>query len=294
MTDQPTGNGRPAWQTMLQRWARYTPPGRPSTVDVENFRALLRPVLDLTGATTADPARVLVLGATPEIRSMLAGLAQVRVTLVDYMLTMLQAMTELLTRPAPDETWIKGDWLTAPLPERYFDAVLSDLVLANLPPAQQRALIARVQAILRPTGHWINRVDCVDDNSRFLGLDELLARYVTIAEPEQRDICFLRCAAGLRHWDPDTGFQSWSALGKEMERYRVDGRFAHPDPRANALLQGVWEITEPFDKPYWLRTKADLDAELGRWFDLAGEIRDESVVTHHERGYYLYDLVPRS
>ncbi|ATL88574.1 class I SAM-dependent methyltransferase [Streptomyces malaysiensis subsp. malaysiensis] len=297
MTDRSPTTGQPAWQSMLQRWAKYAPPGRPSPLDVENFRDRLllavEQAADRTGATPERPAQVLVLGATPELRSMLAGLPQVRVTLIDYLLPMLQAMTELLTTPAPDETWVKGDWITAPLPERYFDAVLSDLVLANLPHERQRALVERVHRLLKPGGRWINRIDCVDENSRFLELEELLERYISDEPPTQSDICFLRCAAGLRHWDQETGFQSWGGLGEAMERYREDGRFTHPDPRANRLLEAVWEITEPFDKPYWLREKSALDDMLKHWFSIEHEIRDDAVVPHHERGYYLYDLKPQ-
>lgn len=123
---------------MGPQWEKYTPPVRPSEQDMLTIRERLERVLAETGATEERKAQVLVLGSTPETRNMLAGLPNVRVTLMDYMLQMTVAMTEMVTADPFDEVWIKGDWLNAPLPEHYFDAVISDLVLSNLPLGQAR------------------------------------------------------------------------------------------------------------------------------------------------------------
>ncbi|MCX4628627.1 MULTISPECIES: class I SAM-dependent methyltransferase [unclassified Streptomyces] len=285
--------GVSGWKSMGPQWEKYTPPVRPSEQDMLTIRERLERVLAETGATEERKAQVLVLGSTPETRNMLAGLPNVRVTLMDYMLQMTVAMTEMVTADPFDEVWIKGDWLNAPLPEHYFDAVISDLVLSNLPPAKHAGLVDRVHAALKPTGRWLNRTDCVDANSRIEDLDALLDRFLLIEEPTQADICSLRCAAGLRHWDRESSFLSWADLGRELEKYRDDTGFVHPDPRANSLLEGLWEVTAPFDKPYWLRTKEDLEEELGRRFRIEHEVRDVTVLQHHERGYYFYDLAPR-
>lgn len=294
MTETIPVSGQPAWRSMLERWALYMPPGRPSERDVWVFRERLLAALEARPqVSAAAPAAVLVLGSTPELRSMLAALPQVKVTVIDYLLPMLEAMSELVTGDLQTETWVKGDWIEAPLAPGHFDAVVSDLVLANLPTERQHRLGARVAELLAPGGHWINRVDCVDQNSLFLDLDQLLERFISLGDTSQSTVCYLRACGGLRYWDPVSGYQSWKGFGEALSRYRDDERFVHPSPVANELMQAVWAITYPFDKPYWLQRKADLDHMLGEYFTIEFEELDLDAARHHERGYYVYDLKVR-
>lgn len=269
-----------AWREMLKRWQLYTPPGRPSERDIDIFSARLR---DRTGG---HPHRVLVLGSTPEIRDLLATTPGVQVTIVDFVLDMMTAMTSLMTHPADHETWIRGDWLTAPIPGEYFDTVISDLVLANLPPDAQNRLISRVASLLKPEGRWLNRVDCIDEYTRIRSLTELLAEYEA-DYGDQSVVCIVRSAAGLVHWDEETSFQDWSALGREMEIALTD---AEPGSDREAMLRAVWEITAPFNKPYWLLRKADLEARVAEHFGIAFESVDPVERAAGERGYYIWDL----
>ena len=41
------------------------------------------------------------------------------------------------------KTIIKSDWLTAPLKEGYFDAILGDLILGNIPPKYKNQLLKK-------------------------------------------------------------------------------------------------------------------------------------------------------
>lgn len=52
----------------------------------------------------------LVLGATPELRTLIASIPGVRVTIIDCVLAMMQAMTALAGVDSLSEVWIRGDW----------------------------------------------------------------------------------------------------------------------------------------------------------------------------------------
>jgi hypothetical protein len=276
-----------AWEDIVPRWTKYAPPAKPSAADIARIRSRIR--LD----EDRDQAEVLVLGSTPELRTMLAAIPRVRVTIIDRVLPMMQAMTTLVEAESLNEVWICGDWLTAPLPSRYFDLVLSDLVLGNLEPGNQRRLMSRVRSILGPDGRWVSRMDCVDEHSVFEDLDPLLEHYSRLADPTWQDVCELRSVAGLRHWDPASGFLSYAALGEAMDRYWDGDRFVHPDRRTNRLLTRLREVTLPYGRPYWLHHKAQLDAELAQHFRVLDEQRDDSPNPCPGRGYYVYDLAPR-
>ena len=280
------------WLTMVHNWERYRPPSRPSAQDVANFEQRIRAHMD--SLWEDDPDRVfqiLLMGATPEIRSILADLPGVQVCLVDYMLDMILAMTNLMTASNPDEVWVKGDWTVAPLQKGGFDIVLSDLILANLPLEQQEAVMGRVAELLAPDGVWINRIDCIDEHTEFVALEQLLADNADITEVTPELVQVVRNQAGVTYWHEDSKFMSWHELGLDMERYISDGAFQVPGkPLLEVLLHEIWDITVPFDKVYWLRRRPELEEIFSQRFDITNRIWDSAYGANHERGYYMYDL----
>ncbi len=74
----------------------------------------------------------MILGATCEIRDMLAKYVDVSVTLLDISEDMIEALGSLMTRKTDNEKWVEGDWLDAPFEDNYFDAVFGDHVKSNI------------------------------------------------------------------------------------------------------------------------------------------------------------------
>lgn len=286
-----TGAAAAAWRDIVPRWQRYGPPARPSAQDIARLRERMRRLLPPEGGP-APAAQVLVLGSTPEIRDMLARLEGVFVTLIDRVLPMMQAMTEMMTVDPPEEVWIRGDWLTAPLPAGYFDVVLSDLVLGNLAPDDQRRLIARVRDVLKPSGRWLCRADCVDEHSVIEDLSVLLEHWAGAGDDSAERLCALRSVAGLRYWDDQSGFLSYAALGEDVRRLQDGLGSSTDDPRA-AVLRGLMDVILPLERPYWLWPKTRLNEELGRSFTVEHEEREDIGRAIPGRGYYVYNLAPR-
>lgn len=289
-----------AWEDIIPRWKKYAPPAKPSAADISRMRLRLNSFLrgeDGKGRENSEnsrPVEALVLGATPELRTLIAGTPGVRVTIIDCVLAMMQAMTVLAGVDSLNEVWIRGDWLTAPLPSHYFDVVMSDLVLGNLNLKDQCRLISRIRDVLKPSGRWISRFDCVDEFSVFEDFGVLLEHYARLDEPSPENLCDLRSVAGLCYWDHATSFLSYAKLGEAMSRYQQGERFTHPSERVNRILAGLWELTVPFGRPYWLMYKYQLDAAIGSHFRWVSAERDDFPYEYPGRGYYIYDLSPRS
>lgn len=281
------GSSNP-WEYMCERWNLYFPPARPSANDVAVYKRMMYRSFE---GLEQDRFHVLVLGATPEIREMLAADQRIEVTLVDLTMEMFAAMGELMSESTDREIWVRSSWVGAPLKEQYFDAVISDLVVPNVPYESLGAFYEKVRSLLRPTGHWINRIYFVDDHTRIRTLDELLAEYCAKDEITKRDINNFRSTAGLLAWSQQDKLLDWSVLLEHMNEYRVDGEFVHESPRACELLRGAYDLFKPFDKKFYLDTEEGTLDLLHRYFRTIERVHNESVADLEEKTYYTHDLV---
>jgi len=137
-------------QKMANQWQVYTSPNKPSKSECQIIEKFI--------ARHKRPARILILGGTPEFRD-LAHLQKAEITCVDVSLDMLMAMTKLMKRgkEANQETWMKAGWLTMPMAQNYYDFVLGDLVINNIPIKLQPKFLAKIRDILKPGGYFITR-----------------------------------------------------------------------------------------------------------------------------------------
>ena len=278
------------WEYMSDRWNLFVPPSRPSRSDIQNFRALLHNCIH---NNKMHNCKVLLLGSTPEIRDMLAAYKNVNVTLVDLTIDMILAMTKLMANKA-SETWVICDWLDAPLTTNYFDAIIGDLVMCNISPEKHDEFMAKIKSLLKRNGHWINRVCCIDENTKIRNLEELFEEYSQKKPITKEDVNNFRHMAGLNHWDPHTKILLWSKLLDDMNRYHVDGEYRHPNTNVAELLNRLYELYEPFHKMHWYGTKEETDILFSGYFKIQEVIKDIFFDSLHEKGYYTYDLVKES
>ena len=79
------------WKKISENWELLSPPARPSKKNILDYEELLLPAIQ----GVRNP-KILVLGATPEIRDFLSKLKNVEVTICDINIEMILAMTKLL------------------------------------------------------------------------------------------------------------------------------------------------------------------------------------------------------
>jgi SAM-dependent methyltransferase len=139
------------WHASVEEhWRIYDSPARPSKGECQLIQSFI--------SHLKKRPKILILGSTPESRDLAHNL-QAEVTCVDGSLEMLTGMTELMKykNKAAQEIWFRSNWLTMPVAENYYDFVLGDLVVTNLPLALQSVFLAKIKSVLKPGGYFITR-----------------------------------------------------------------------------------------------------------------------------------------
>ncbi|MFT4584476.1 MAG: hypothetical protein ACI915_001921 [Gammaproteobacteria bacterium] len=151
---KPTSSHEAHWPHIARIWHQVTPPLRPSNFDLAIYQSIM------DGVACAEPLRILVLGVTPEIRS----LSVPRATLwraVDRSGDMIKYVW-----PGNPEEVLCTTWDAMNFPPGTFDIVFCDGGLCLLAyPEQHTVLAEKLSAMLRPGGQLIMRLFCSDDRA---------------------------------------------------------------------------------------------------------------------------------
>jgi hypothetical protein len=144
-----------------KKWSMVTPPMRPSPRELAfTERALI-------GAGLRNGAAALILGATPELRS-LALKHGLKTTGCDIDEGFWHAMTLLRTVEGREE-FIRSNWLDLPGDRRY-DVILGDCALSMLSWEDCQALISKLSTLLNHDGFSIQRLQTANEE---LSLDSI-------------------------------------------------------------------------------------------------------------------------
>ena len=151
-----------------QRWAAVTPPMRPSREELVRYeKAIL-------GAKPRDGATALILGATPELRS-LALKHRLETTGCDIDDGVWKALTSLRTVEG-EEDFIQGNWLNLPESRRY-DFILGDCSFNMLTWDEMQKLAAKVRALLKEDGVSIQRIQAAPESLTLESIGQAAAAY---------------------------------------------------------------------------------------------------------------------
>ena len=132
-----------------KKWSFVTPPMRPSAAELAFYeKALIE-------FCPGERANALILGATPELRS-LALKHRLRTTGCDIDAGFWRAMTLLRTIEGEEE-FIHGNWLEM-AEDLCFDVILGDCALAMLSWEDDRLLVPKIHALLGDGGVSIQRL----------------------------------------------------------------------------------------------------------------------------------------
>ena len=139
------------WGRQSHSWRQTVPPVRPSEGDIKIYEQFLR--------GKGDVKRVLILGSTPELREMVARETNATIYVADESFSMLAGMLKFAPHVDPlKEKWIKDDWLALPLPAKFFDVILGDVVLHQVAPKREHAFLQHMLFLLQDDGIFITRL----------------------------------------------------------------------------------------------------------------------------------------
>ncbi|MGB9006584.1 MAG: class I SAM-dependent methyltransferase [Candidatus Aminicenantales bacterium] len=151
-----------------QRWAAVTPPMRPSREELVRYeKAIL-------GAKPRDGATALILGSTPELRS-LALKHRLESTGCDIDDGVWKALTSLRTVEG-EEGFIQGNWLNLP-ESRQYDFILGDCSFNMLTWDEMQKLATKIRALLKEDGISIQRIQAAPESLTLDMIGQAVAAY---------------------------------------------------------------------------------------------------------------------
>lgn len=259
-----------AWKQIAGMWSTYfTSPSRLSPGEEEKYRAWI---------TQLKPKTALVLGATPELRDILNELG-CETTIIDINLEMIVAMSSLVKVNNPDETIVRANWLSNPLRSGYFDVVVGDAVLPNIPWKDRALLLSEVKRMLKSTGVFITRAFYAPRQKSFTELSQLFEHF-SKKEPSYQSALELVLELQLFAYDPNDHLGSFAKAKDLLLRFRVGNRFNFRSESLSQMLEMVWNVwcTRFGNKVFVYAYKDEEEADYKRYFDIADtfEAKDNS------------------
>lgn len=134
------------WQNYAYEWEKFQAPWAPSSERLKIYHDLIKEYV--------KGKDVLVLGATPSIRDLLAKF-KFKVTVIDISPLMIKAMS-FLRKIKSKEQIIVDNWLTFKSKQK-FDLIIGDSVMNNLYPQQYQRFFKKMKSLLKDDGVFINQ-----------------------------------------------------------------------------------------------------------------------------------------
>ena len=225
------------WQQIAYMWNNYfTVPSRISPQEVEKYR-------DWIGRINkeAKPLKALVLGATPELRDALTDFGYILYSM-DINLDMFLAMDEVLKNKNPNEVFIKSNWIGSPLANEYFDLIVGDAVLPNVPWDQRLNLLSEVKRLLKPSGIFLTRSFCVPDQKPFSSVEDILEHFSKKEGPLMQNALEMVLELQILAYNPSDHLGSFDKAREALEEYHK----RKGDKFENKKLQEIHDVVWNF------------------------------------------------
>lgn len=254
------------WQKYAPLWSQVRPPVRPSQEDIRLYNLFLQKTIG-----KLKRPQILILGATPELRD-LASQYSATVTVLDYSLEMIIAMTRLMRKENPAEVWVKGDWVDAPLRENYYDAILGDGVYNNVGPELSRSWWLHLRALLKPSGALVTRIAVmIDPEAR----QELLAQVLRALQGgrvyKKEQLGALHIAVQITSHNPRR--QVTRSVDKQVFKKAV--RFMHLSPKEeNRIYQAFIKIYPVVYKEWRFSFPERTEREIKKYFAIKAAVKN--------------------
>jgi ubiquinone/menaquinone biosynthesis C-methylase UbiE len=161
------------WKNMVEQWIKITEPSIPSPKEIDFQREYIKKHIDPN-----KEFKVLILGSTPRLRDLVSEFENCKVFLCDINPEMTFAMTELLERANhEDETWIKASWLDMPFKDEFFDIILGDITIDNLPFEFHNQYINEVSRVLKNDRAYLGRFIFFRDHHELANFEQIRNSY---------------------------------------------------------------------------------------------------------------------
>lgn len=253
-----------AWKQIANRWEKYfTPPSRPSVGEVKKYKDWLVYISKYKKGLNA-----LVLGATPELRDLLNQLG-FRSHVIDINIEMILALEGLVKHKNSEEVLIKANWLKNPLGDLYFDVILGDAVIPNLPWEQREVFYKEIKRLLKPKGYFLNRAFFAPARKRYLAIEDIL-KVFSKKKASYKTALELVFEIQLLIYDPKDHLASQEKVREVVEKLRDKNGFNFKSIELNKTLDIIWEYwVSTISKKVWVYPlKKEEESEYRNYFKI--------------------------
>jgi len=253
------------WRKMADSWKLFTPPWRPARSNIVSFKKILN-----TTIKDIENPKVLILGATPETRDMLADYKNIEVVLADINMEMILAMNELRVKKVfSNEIWVKSDWLKMPLEKEYFDVIFGDYVTSQLPKEILNAFLLKIKSLLKPAGRFITRVGFFNEKTA-LHFDEIIEKFNKIKESGQSITDFASyCIVGKTTTIQNGDYYIFSLPLLKTVRDKYEKKNGK-----NKWLIALDKVFAPYEKEWFFYNLGATEKHLNNYFNIEKKIKE--------------------
>ena len=172
------------WNEIAATWKNMKSPNIPNEAEKKIYEKYIKLAKRKNPKTKA-----LIFGATVEIRDLLYK-NKVDAVVCDLSMNMIIALTQLCKHKniTDSEVWLKADWINAPLPENYFDIILADGAINQLPTGLYDKFLESARKFLKPSGIFIQRTGIV--RKEYFKKDEEIMEHFLQQKNPQPDMVF--------------------------------------------------------------------------------------------------------
>lgn len=160
------------WSEQSRKWSILLPPERPSRGEIEIYEDYLKKVVH----SCNGKCKALILGATPELRDLLARY-NIETTLADVNPIMVEAMNELLEFSEGKEKTIIANWIDIPGESDYYDVILCDHGLHWILYDDWSKFFDNKVHLLKKGGYFINNIVTMEKKDAIQDIEKIIEIY---------------------------------------------------------------------------------------------------------------------
>lgn len=245
-------------QDRANSWHLFTPPARPSGGEVERYRAIVN-------CLKSNADSWLLLGSTPEVRS-ITGSNALSLIAIDQDKDVFVNLKRLVN-PLGSESFIHGDWLSAPCGK--VDVIIGDGALNMLHPSFHEAFFQRLHSLLSDNGHAVLRIH-LSAPAAFANPQEVF-RWYREEKPPGGLFTATRTHLDMLWMDQGSGMIDFEDYNNRIARLHTQGIVSQEEMSCYSRLFDVNKI-----KLFYIE-KALLELLSNKWFDLLGTFRGGTI-----------------
>ncbi len=268
------------WKTISKNWNLFCSPGRPSPRNILDYEKLFQSTIK-----KIKTPKILILGATPELRDLLNKFKKAEVCICDINIEMILAMTELMKKKkaVEKEIWVKASWKDMPLKKNYYDVILGDYITSAFPLKDHAELFNKLRSVLNKKGCFVSRVffynpEAVEDFNQVA--DKYLNRKAT-----PRTITNFWMEAYFRGPYRKGGILSGKRFKEKMNIY------VKKNPKIKPLFNKLDQILSPYNKDYNFCSLKETEKSLKKYFVIKEKLPE--INTTISKNTFIYKLSPK-